>query len=59
MERPYWKHEEQLAVVDDVTLTVDDIIEHAKTLFTGASFLCFAHGNINETKVYTYIIIAT
>ena len=51
MERPFWKHEEELEIVNDVALSVDDIIDHAETLFSGASFLCFVHGNVNQTTV--------
>ena len=51
MERPYWKLEEELAVVNDVNITADDVIQHAVKLFTDASFLCFAHGNINQELV--------
>ena len=54
MERPFWKLEEELAVVNDVTITADDVIQHAENLFASASYLCFAHGDINEDMVCVY-----
>ena len=56
MERPYWKLEEELAVVNNVTLTADDVVQHAVKLFTNASLLCFAHGNIDQELVRTHIV---
>ena len=49
MERPYWKHEEEVEETRNISL--DDVIEHAEMLFTNASFLCFAHGNIDKEQV--------
>ena len=53
MERPYWKHEEE--VNETLTITTDDVIAHAEALFSDASFLCFAHGNINQTQVHCIV----
>lgn len=49
MDRPYWKHEEQLNATH--AITADDVIDHAKMLFDNATFLCFAHGNIDRQQV--------
>ncbi|CAI8033878.1 Nardilysin-like [Geodia barretti] len=59
MERPYWKLEEELAVVNDVNITADDVIQHAVKLFTDASFLCFAHGNINQELAREYTMLVS
>ena len=50
MERPYWKHEEELLETRSIT-DFADIKDHAMKLFSDASFLCFAHGNINQEQV--------
>ena len=49
MERPYWKHEEEAHEAMDIT--ADEVVEHVMELFSNASFLCFAHGNINQAQV--------
>lgn len=58
MNRPYWKHEEELDVTE--TITAGDVIDHAMMLFNNATFLCFAHGNIDKQQVMcTYFATIT
>ena len=49
MERPFWKHEQEVDQAQDIV--IDEVIDHAKMLFSNASFLCFAHGNIDQKQV--------
>ena len=49
MARPYWKHEQQLNQTGDIS--VGDVMAHAEQLFSNATFLCFAHGNIDKQQV--------
>lgn len=49
MDRPYWKHEEELSATE--TITAGDVIDYARMLFNNATFLCFAHGNIDKQQV--------
>ena len=50
MERPYWKNWQVLAELREIT--IEDVITHATTdLFSDATVLCFAHGNLNESQV--------
>ena len=53
MERPYWKHEEELDETENITPS--DVRAHAEMLLSNASFLCFAHGNINQDQVYMHV----
>jgi insulysin len=58
MERPYWKHEEELLETRSIT-DFAEVKDHAMKLFSDASFLCFAHGNINQEQAerYTELVV--
>ena len=49
MERPYWKHEQLFN--ETLSVSFEDVVTHAEQLFSNASVICFAHGNIAEEQV--------
>lgn len=51
MERPSWKNWQLLQILQDSSLTPDELYEHTVMLLNSSSLLCFVHGNINQSQV--------
>ena len=49
LERPYWRHWELLSEVKKLGL--EEIEPFANNLLSNINLLCFAHGNVNQSKV--------
>ena len=49
LERPYWRHWELLSEVKKLGL--EEISSFANNLLSNINLLCFAHGNVNQSKV--------
>ena len=49
LERPYWRHWELLSEVKKLGL--EEIESFANNLLSNINLLCFAHGNVNQSKV--------
>ena len=55
LKQPYWRHWELLSEVKKLDL--EEIVSFANNLLSNVTFLCFAHGNVNQSKVSVRLLV--